>query len=374
MHRPSPNIYEGELVDMMDGLYADLKSVACTTGDVAIYMGNGHAAWEAALCNVVQAGDHVLVLGSGAFAIGWGEMGTALGLDVEVLDFGKQSHVDPDVVLSRLAQDTGHQIKAVLVVQTDTASSVRNDIAAISQAIADADHPALYMVDCIATLGCEEFLMDGWNVDVMVAACQKGLMVPAGLSFVYVNPRGHAARAKISRVSKYWDWVPRTAPEKFRDLFGGTAPTHHLYGLREALNILVHEEGLEEAWARHRVLATAVCAAVDAWGAAGRMELNIADPNHRSFAVSAITTADGDAGLIRKWSEDVAGVTLGIGLGMAAPSDPKYNNYFRIGHMGYTNVPMVMGTLSAIDAALKANEIPHGPGALAVAASVIARG
>lgn len=374
MHRASPNIYAGELVDMMDGLVADLKTVACTTGDVAIYIGNGHAAWEAALSNVVVAGDRVLVLGSGAFAIGWGELGSSLGLDVEVLDFGKHTHVEADVVAKRMAQDKDHQIKAVLVVQSDTASAVRNDIQAIGQAIKSVDHPALFMVDCIASLATEEFRMDDWGVDVMVAACQKGLMVPAGMSFVYINPRGRAARARIARVSQYWDWELRISPKRFRDYFCGTAPTHHLYGLREALNMLIHEEGLQATWARHRVLARAVWAAVDAWGAQGRMHLNIDDPKRRSYAVSAITTADGDADILRNWCEQVAGVTLGIGLGMAAPSDPTYNTYFRIGHMGHMNVPMVMGTLGAIDAGLKANNIAHGPGALAVAAAVIAQG
>jgi len=374
MHRPSPNIYEGDLVDMVDGLIPDLKALACTTGDVAIYIGNGHAAWEAALSNTLNEGDTVLVLGSGAFAIGWGEQGAALGLNVDLLDFGKHGAVAPDTVTQHLIDDSEHKIKAVLVVQTDTASSVRNDISAIADAIKAAQHPALFMVDCIASLATEEFRMDDWNVDVMVAACQKGMMVPAGLSFVYVNPRAQEARAKKERVSAYWDWLPRTKPKLFRDYFGGTAPTHHLYGLREALNILIHEEGLEAAWARHRIFARAIWGAVDAWGAAGRMHLNIEDPEQRSFAVSAITTADGDAGVLRQWTETVAGVTLGIGLGMANADDPKYNNYFRIGHMGHLSVPMVLGTLGAIDAGLKANSIPHGPGALAVAASIIAQG
>lgn len=374
MHRPSPNIYEGDLIEMTKTLIPDLKSLACSTGDVAIYIGNGHAAWEAALSNVLNANDKVLVLSSGTFAIGWGDMGKSLGLEIDLLDFGKQAAVDPDTVAAHLAQDTEHSIKAILIVQTDTASSVRNDISAVSEAIKSVGHPALFMVDCIASLATEEFRMDDWNVDVMVAACQKGMMVPAGLSFVYVSPRAQAARSQMSRVSSYWDWEPRTKPKSFRDLFGGTAPTHHLFGLREALNMLIHEEGLEPTWARHRVFARAVWGAVDAWGAAGRMHMNIADPDERSFAVTAITTADGDAGILRKWTEHVAGVTLGIGLGMAKPDDPNYGNYFRIGHMGHLSVPMVMGTLGAIDAGLKANKIPHGPGALAVAATAIAQG
>jgi len=374
MHRPSPNIYEGEIVDMVDSILPDLCKLARTDGNATIYIGNGHAAWEAALSNVVSAGDKVLVLGSGRFAIGWGEMAAAMGVNAEILDFGNHAHVEPDAVSERLRQDKQHEIKAVLVVQTDTASSVRNDIKAIGKAIGDARHPALFMVDCIASLGTEEFMMDAWGVDVMVSACQKGLMLPAGIAFVFINERAQEARAKLERVSLYWDWIPRINAKAFYNNFCGTAPTHHIFALREALDMLLKEEGLERAWARHRVFANAIWAAVDAWGTAGRMWLNIKDPDHRSFAVSAITTAQGDAGVLQNWTKDVAGVTLGIGLGMAPHGDPAMNNYFRIGHMGHVSVPMIMGTLGAIDAGLKANNIDHGPGALAVAAAIIAQG
>jgi len=374
MHRPSPNIYEGEIIDMVETVLPDLCKLAQTDGDAAIYIGNGHAAWEAALSNVLTAGDTILVLGSGRFAIGWGEMGEALGMTIETLDFGKHAPVDPAAVQERLREDKTHKIKAVLTVQTDTASSVRNDTKAIGHAIADANHPALYMVDCIASLATEQFLMDEWNVDVMVSGCQKGLMLPAGISFVFMNERARQARAKLDRVSLYWDWGPRTNAKAFYNYFCGTAPTHHIYGLRESLNMILNEEGLEQVWARHRVFAKAIWAAVDAWGAAGRMWMNIDDPDHRSFAVTAITTAQGDAGILQNWTKDVAGVTLGIGVGMAPHGDPAMNNYFRIGHMGHVSVPMVMGTLGAIDAGLKANNIDHGPGALAVAAGIIAQG
>jgi alanine-glyoxylate transaminase/serine-glyoxylate transaminase/serine-pyruvate transaminase len=374
MHRASPNIYEGELIDIVDSIIPDLKTLACTTSDVAIYISNGHGAWEAALSNTVSEGDKVLVIGTGMFAIRWGGLGETLGLEIETLDFGKQSDADPDKVAEYLKDDPKHEIKAVLMVQTDTSSSVSNDVDAVGRAIRSVGHPALFMVDCIASLGTEEFLMDEWNVDVMVAACQKGLMVPAGMSFVYIGERAKEARKAKKRVSAYWDWTDRIDAGRFRDIFGGTAPTHHIFGLREALNMLIHEEGLHQAWARHKVFASAVWAAVDAWGAAGRMHLNIANPDKRSPAVTAITTASGDAGKLRKWTEEVAGVTLGVGLGMADARTPEYGNYFRIGHMGHVSVPMVMGTLGAIDAGLKANNIEHGPGALAVASAMIAQG
>ncbi|MCL4130660.1 UNVERIFIED_CONTAM: hypothetical protein GTU68_020286, partial [Idotea baltica] len=194
MNRASPNIYEGELVDMTATILPDLKKVARTNGKVAIYIGNGHAAWEASLNNTLNSGDKILVLGTGRFGPGWGEIGNALGLNVELMDFGMHADADPVKLYERLTNDKNHDIRAVLTVQTDTASSVQNNIPALRKAIDDAKHPALFMVDCIASLGCEPHEMDDWGVDVMVSACQKGLMTPAGLGFVFFNDKAAAAR------------------------------------------------------------------------------------------------------------------------------------------------------------------------------------
>lgn len=372
MHQPSPNIYEGALVEMTDTLFPDLKTVARTKADAAIYIANGHGAWEAALRNALNPGDKILVLATGRFAANWGIMGEAMGLETQVLDFGMQGDVDPDQLEATLRADTAGEIKAVMTVQTDTASSVINDIPRLRQAIDDAGHDALYMVDCIASLGCDRFEMDAWGVDIMVAACQKGLMTPAGLAFVYFNERAAEAR-KRTMPGQYWDWIPRTRPEMFYQQFAGTAPTQHLFGLRVALDMLVHEEGIEAAWARHETIAKAVWAAIDAWSAGGALHHNIADPAKRSVAVSAINTGEGEAGLIRNWCEFQGGVTLGIGLGFGEPDTPEWDAHFRIGHMGHQNVPMIMGALGTVDTAMKALNIPHGDGALAAAAAVLAR-
>ncbi len=372
MHRPSPNIYEGELIDLTETLYPDLKTVGRTTGDVAIYIANGHGAWEAALRNVLVPGDKVLVLCTGRFARNWGLMGDSFGLEAEFLEFGMQGDVDPNQLEDVLRADSSGSIKAVLTVQTDTASSVINDIAALRQAITNAGHDALFMVDCIASLGCDRFEMDDWGVDIMVTGSQKGLMTPAGLAFVYFNDKGAEARGR-AKPGQYWDWVPRTRGEIFYQKFAGTAPTHHLYALREALDILVHEEGVEAAWARHKTIAHAVWDAIDAWGTSGVMRHNIADRTKRSFAVSAISTPGDEASKLRHWCESEAGVTLGISLGFAEPGQPEWDRHFRIGHMGHQNVLMTMGVLGAVDTALKAQDIAHGDGALAAAASTLAR-
>ncbi|MFO7921961.1 MAG: aminotransferase class V-fold PLP-dependent enzyme [Nioella sp.] len=371
MHRPAPNIYTGALVDMTATIVADLKRVARTAHDVAIYIANGHGVWEAALCNTMSRGDRVLVLGTGRFAQGWGETARGLGIATDVIDFGYRSAVDLDRVAAALRADTGHRIKAVLAVQVDTASSVRNDIQGLRRVLDETGHPALLFSDNIACLAVDAFHMDDWGVDLMVTGSQKGLMVPPGLGFVFFGPKAAAARENADLVTPYWDWRPRAAPERYYQHFGGTAPTHHLFGLREALDMILQEEGLEAVWHRHAVLARAIWAAVEAWGAGTGIALNIADPDSRSHAVTTVRLP-GDAGTrLRGWLEDQAGITLGIPLG--APED-EAPGVFRIGHMGHVNTHMVLGVLGAIEAGMLALEVPHAPGGLEAAAKAIARG
>lgn len=371
MHQAAPNIYSGALPDMTKTLIPDLKRVAGTSHSAAIYICNGHGAWEAALANTIAPGERILVPATGRFGIGWGEMASGLGAEVDVMDFGKSSPMDVERIGAALKADTEHQIKAVLAVHVDTSSSVRNDIAALRRVMDEVGHPALLMADCIASLGCDRFEMDAWGVDVMVAACQKGLMVPPGVGFVFFNPKAAEKRAAMPRVSRYWDWVPRADPEEFYQYFGGTAPTHHLFGLRVALD-MIHAEGMDHIWARHQRLARAVWAACDVWGQDGSLRMNVADPAHRSHAVTALQLEAPNGTALRDWVETNLGLTLGVGLGMAGPGDPASHGFFRLGHMGHVNGQMIMGLLGGIETGLTALDIPHGRGAVDAAAAVIA--
>ncbi len=370
MHRPAPNIYGGELYGLVDSLWPDLRAIARTRHHVAIYIGNGHAAWEAANTNLFSRGDRALVLMTGQFGIGWANSVKRLGVDVQEIDFGKQSPADPMRLTMALAADTEHRIKAVLVTHVDTGSSVRNDIAAMRAAVDAAGHPALLAVDAIASLGCDRFEMDDWGVDVMIAASQKGLMTPPGLAFVWLSEKALAACAGADLRTPYWDWTPRVQGTEFWQYFCGTAPTHHLFGLREALTMIA-EEGLEQVWARHERLAAAVWAAFDAWSTEGPIRLNIADPACRGRSVTAVRIGAPYGTELRQWCEQRAGVTLGIGLGMALPADPAWHGFFRVAHMGHVNAHMTLGVLAVIEAGLKALKIPHGPGALDAAAAVV---
>ncbi len=362
MNRPMPDIYAGDLVDASDTVFAGLPGlVRSPEAQPFVVIGNGHAAWQMAICNTLSRGDTVLACESGRFAVAWGEQAAVSGVKSETLPGRDDGPVDPAALQARLADDRDHEIKAVLVVQTDTATSVRNDIPAIRAAIDAAGHPALLMVDCIASLGCEPYEMTGWGVDVTVAASQKGIMVPPGVAFVWAGPKALEAYHRADLRVGYLDWGPRIDPEVHYYLYAGTPPVPHLYGLREAL-AMIAEEGLEARWHRHTRLAGAVWAAVGAWSTDGGIRLNIAEPAHRSTAVTTVLTGDIDSEELRRRCQTGAGVTLGSAIG-------GLGNHFRIGHMGHLNPPMLLGTLGTIEAALVSMGAPLGGSGVGAAAA-----
>lgn len=360
MHRPAIDIYAGELVGITHSCLADLKTVFRTKGDTYIYAANGHGAWEAALSNVLSRGDRILVCASGRFAVGWGETGEMMGVAVDTLPGSWRRAVDPAALEARLRQDKAGAIKAVLVVQVDTASGVVNDIPAIRKAMDNAGHGALLMVDTIASLGTMPFEMDGWRVDVAVTGSQKGLMTPPGLGFVAAGPRAAAAHKTAGLRTRYWDWTMRNGDQHYQK-YCGTPPEHMLFGLRKALDMLL-EEGLENVFRRHSLLAEAVRRAVAVWAEGGALAFNILEPSERADSVTTILLEEGrEPGPIRDFCERQCGVTLGVGIGDLS------GKALRIAHMGHVNAPMVLGVLGTVEVALQALGIPHGKGGIQAA-------
>jgi alanine-glyoxylate transaminase/serine-glyoxylate transaminase/serine-pyruvate transaminase len=360
MHRPAIEIYSGALVDITARCLADLKKVFRTEGRAYIYAANGHGAWEAALSNVLSRGDTVLVLQSGRFAVGWGETAAVMGAKVETVAAGWREAVDPAAVEARLREDKVGRIKAVLVVQVDTASGVVNDIPAIRKAIDNAGHDALLMVDTIASLGTMPFEMDAWRVDVAVTGSQKGLMTPPGLGFVAAGPRAAAVHETADLRTRYWDWTLRNGDQHYQ-IYCGTPPEHLMFGLRKALDMLL-EEGLENVFRRHALLAEAVRRAVAVWAEGGALEFNIHDPARRADSVTTILLREGlEPRRIREYCERHCGVVLGVGIGELT------GKALRIAHMGHINAPMILGTLGSVEVSLQALGIPHGNGGVQAA-------
>jgi alanine-glyoxylate transaminase/serine-glyoxylate transaminase/serine-pyruvate transaminase len=365
MQRPAIDIYSGELIGITDSLLADLKTLFKTKGRTYIYAANGHGGWEAALTNVLSRGDLVLAASSGRFALGWGEMARMMGVEVEVLDAGWRRAVDPAAVEERLKRDKSHLIKALLVVQIDTASGVVNDIAAIRKAMDAARHPALLMVDTVASLGCMEFDMDGWGVDVAMAGSQKGLMTPPGLAFVAASERARTLHESAGLRTLYWDWTFREGDIHYQK-YCGTPPEHLLFGLRKAIDLL-KEEGLPAAVRRHALLAEATRAAVARWAEGQVVAFNIANPAERANSITCILMQGRDPRSLLDYAREKCGVVLGVGLGDLS------GKAFRIAHMGHCNAPMVLGTLGAVEMGLKALSIPHGSGGVQAAVDYLGR-
>jgi alanine-glyoxylate transaminase/serine-glyoxylate transaminase/serine-pyruvate transaminase len=365
MHRGGNDFAEPRFAAMTRACLADLARIFQTEGEVFAFSANGHGAWELALVNFLDPGDTVLVPGTGQFSRSWAEMARRLGLAVIELPSDWRRAADIALVEQALRDDRGGRIKAVLAVHTETAAGTRSDLPAIRRALDVAGHPALLYADAIASLAIEPFAMDAWGIDVALAASQKGLMLPAGLAFLAVNGKAMAVAERCRHPRRYWDLQFRRGPESYM-WWHGTPPVQTVWGLREALDMIL-EEGLEQVVARHHRLAEAVRRCVEAWSAAGTLSLNALVPEERANAVTTILTTPGtDPDRLRRVCQRAFAISLGAGLG------DLQGRAFRIGHLGDLNAPTILGALGGIEAAMRVCGIAHGPGGLDAAIAWLA--
>ena len=335
---------------------AGMKQVFKTKSPVVIFPSSGTGAWEAALVNTLSAGDTVLMCETGHFATLWHTMATKLGLKPEFIDGDWRHGADPAAIEARLAADKQHAIKAVCVVHNETSTGVTSRIGEVRKAIDRAKHPALFLVDTISSLGSIDYRHDEWGVDVTVAGSQKGLMLPTGLSFNAVSDKALAA-AKTSKLPKsFWSWEDMLGPNK-TGFFPYTPATNLLYGLREALSMLL-EDGLDNVFQRHDRHAEATRRAVRAWG----LEILCLNPAEYSSALTAVLLPEGRNEVeFRKIVLDNFNMSLGSGLGKVA------GKVFRIGHLGDFNDLMLAGTLAGVEMGLELANVPHKKGGIATA-------
>jgi len=333
-----------------------MKGVFKTRSHVVIYPASGTGAWEAALVNLLTEGDKVLMVETGHFASLWQKMATKLGLVPEFLETDWRRGVDPQAVEDRLRADKTGSIRAVCVVHNETSTGSCSRIAEVRQAIDAAGHPALLMVDTISSLASIDFRHDEWRVDVTVAGSQKGLMLPPGLSFNALSERAISESAKGGMKRAYWDWQDQISANA-NGAFPYTPATNLLYGLDEAIKML-HEEGLDNVFARHARHAEATRRAVQSWG----LEILCQEPKDFSNSLTAVLLPDGhDADAFRATVLNHFDMSLGNGLSRLA------GKVFRIGHLGDFNDLMLMGTLSGVEMGLKLANIPHQTGGVATA-------
>jgi len=328
-----------------------LKTIFKTDSSVIIYPSSGTGAWEAALVNAFSPGDRVLMVETGHFATLWKSMAEKIGLLPEFIEGDWRGGADADAIEQRLRDDTAHAIKGVCVVHNETSTGSVSPIAAVRKAINAANHPALFMVDTISGLASIDYRHDEWGVDVTVSGSQKGLMLPPGLSFNAVSAKALAAAEKSTALKSYWAWHDMLGPNK-TGYFPYTPGTNMLYGLNEAIDML-HEEGLDNVFARHARHGAATRAAVRAWG----LEVLCQQQGQESGVLTAVLMPEGhSADAFRASTLKHFNLSLGNGLSKVA------DWVFRIGHLGDFNDLMLMATLSGVEMGLEKAGVPHNQG------------
>jgi len=333
-----------------------VKTIFKTSKPVIIYTATGTGAWEAALVNTLNPGDRVLMVETGQFASLWKTMAGKLGLKPEFIPTDWRIGADPNVIEDTLRKDKAHEIKAVCILHNETSTGCLSPIPELRKAIDAAGHPALFMVDTISSLASTDYRHDEWGVDVTIGGAQKGLMLPPGMSFNAVNDKALAAAKSSSLPKSFWSWDDMMNMNKI-GFFPYTPATQMLHGLAASIEML-HEEGLDNVFARHDRIAEATRRAVRAWG----LEIMCRDPKYYSPTITAVLTPPGhDADAFRNLALEHFNISYGMSFGKYA------GKMFRIGHLGDTNDLMLMGALAGTEMALALAGIPHKKGGVQAA-------
>jgi alanine-glyoxylate transaminase/serine-glyoxylate transaminase/serine-pyruvate transaminase len=361
MHRQPMDHGDPRLDQVIAVIGAGIKRLLHTRdSDLFMYASNGHGAWEATIENLLAPGQTVLIPGTGHFSESWAVQTEALGRRVIRTPFREGYPIDANDLEQALRADAKREIAAVFAVHTDTASSTTADLGALRAAIDAAGHPALFVVDVVASLAAAPFAMDAMGVNVAVGASQKGLMSPPGMGFVAVDRRAGEIAARNPAPRFYWDWGRRKAEYSYRK-FCGTPPQNLLFGIEAALALLFLE-GVDAIFARHAQLARAVHAAVECWSREGAVMFHCRVPAARSVSVTTIETRTGiDPEAMRTVARERFQVAIAGGLG------PQTGRAFRIGHLGSLNSAMILGCLAGVEAAMQVQKIPYGRGGMEAA-------
>jgi alanine-glyoxylate transaminase / serine-glyoxylate transaminase / serine-pyruvate transaminase len=346
--------------ELAKAVFDGTRKIFKTSGPVIIFPSSGTGAWEAAIVNTLSPGDKVLMVETGHFATLWRQMAGRWGIDVDFMPGDWRHGADPAAMEARLAQDTSRAIKAVMVVHNETSTGVTSRVGGIRAAMDKVGHPALLLVDTISSLGSIDYRHDEWKVDVTVSCSQKGFMLPPGLGFNAVSEKARAAAKTNKMPRSYWDWEEMLKPNA-NGFFPYTPATNLLYGLREAIAMLL-EEGLEAVFARHQRLAAAARTAVQHWG----LEVLCLEPAEYSPVLTAVLMPPGhDADQFRKIVLDNYNMSLGSGLSKLA------GKVFRIGHLGECNELTLLGALTGVEMGLSLAGVPHRAGGVAAAMSFL---
>jgi alanine-glyoxylate transaminase/serine-glyoxylate transaminase/serine-pyruvate transaminase len=348
--------------NLSNNVLKKIKLIFKSEDPVVIFPSAGTGAMEASLANTLSEGDKILMFETGHFATEWCQAARRYKLNVDFIPGDWRTGADPKIVEKKLREDKGHEIKAVLVTHNETSTGIKSQVEEVRKAIDSTNHPALFMVDTISSLGSYDYNHQKWKVDVTVGGSQKGLMCPPGLSFNAISPKALEAYKKSNLTKSYFDWGQMLENNK-SGFYPYTPAVNLFYALNEAVDMLL-EEGLENVFKRHRRHADATRIAVEAWG----LEILAKNPIERSDSITAIMVPDGhDSDNLRKIIYDNYNMSLGTGLNKVK------GKVFRIGHMGDLNDLTLAGTLSGVEMGLKQSGIPFKKGGIMAALDFLSK-
>jgi alanine-glyoxylate transaminase/serine-glyoxylate transaminase/serine-pyruvate transaminase len=348
--------------NLSNNVLKKIKLIFKSEDPVVIFPSAGTGAMEASLANTLSEGDKILMFETGHFATEWCQAARRYKLNVDFVPGDWRTGADPKIVEKKLLEDKNHEIKAVLVTHNETSTGIKSQVEEVRKAIDSTNHPALFMVDTISSLGSYNYNHQKWKVDVTVGGSQKGLMCPPGLSFNAISPKALEAYKKSNLTKSYFDWGQMLENNK-SGFYPYTPAVNLFYALNEAVDMLL-EEGLENVFKRHRRHADATRIAVEAWG----LEILAKNPIERSDSITAIMVPDGhDSDNLRKIIYDNYNMSLGTGLNKVK------GKVFRIGHMGDLNDLTLAGTLSGVEMGLKQSGIPFKKGGIMAALDFLSK-
>ena len=362
MARPTIGHLDPAFVEMMDEMKGMLQYAFQTKNELTIPVSApGSAGMETCFVNLVEPGDKVIVCQNGVFG---GRMkenveragGTAVMVED---DWGKA--VDPDKLEQTLKQNP--DAKIVAFVHAETSTGVQSDAKTLCD-IAH-KHDCLTIVDAVTSLGGTPVLVDEWGIDAVYSGTQKCLSCTPGLSPVSFSDRAVTAiKARKSTVQSWFldlnlvmgYWGSGQAKRAYHH----TAPINALYGLHEAL-VMLSEEGLENAWARHQRNHEALRAGIEAMGLSF-----LVDESDRLPQLNAVVIPEGvDEAKVRSRLLEDYNLEIGAGLGTLA------GKVWRIGLMGHaSNIKNVMFCLGALESVLEDMNAPIANGAVTAAQKI----
>jgi len=340
LSRPTIGHLDPDFIAIMDEIKTMLQRVLRTENNLTIPIsGTGSAGMETCFVNLVELGDSVLILSNGVFGMRMQDVAARLGAKVDALEFEWGTPVLPEDVRKKLE---GNAYKIVAIVHAETSTGVLNPVAEVGSLLKGSE--SLYLVDTVTSLGGIDICVDEWGIDVLYSGTQKCLSCPPGLSPVTFSDRAAEVLKKrknkvpnwyldLSLLTQYWAGETR--------VYHHTAPINMLYGLYQALYLII-EEGPENVYARHRENHELLVKGLEELG----LKM-LVDASCRLPMLNSVLVPDGiDEAGVRKTLLNQYQIEIGAGLGSLA------GKIWRIGLMGHTahpeNVRRLLDALSDI--------------------------